>query len=366
MAKYNCDVCDYHTDHKSNYNRHMTSKTHMKNQPNYVEEKKEKEFHCEVCSKDYSSKVTFQRHLKSKLHELNSQRVNEVSKVERDGEQVYKCNLCKSKVNYYYSQYKSNVTRHVNEVHKNLITIEKGKKKVVEKQRERVSKFDKLEKDLKHAKKQYKIKLEYEEILLGDIEKQEKVVQNTEESDRDYGSRLRTLKDLQNDLSTNKMQTRAWKKEIKSLEKEIKSEQEKKKRTRKVTEKEEVEEVEEPKKKRVKGKNGFLYTEELEKFKSIYKTDDIFDSEGVDRYDMEYQNRYNKKDSSYFKHLIVSILNLFDENDILKLTGLFMGKDDERYYKAQKSGNKDREMEVLLDITESLVANADRYLRSKK
>ena len=91
MVKYKCELCNFLTNQKNDYNRHLNTKKHKKNEDNkgLVEEKKLKNPHktsenltnlsflphktsenltnfpiCQYCQKSFKRKDNLKRHLK--------------------------------------------------------------------------------------------------------------------------------------------------------------------------------------------------------------------------------------------------------------------------------------------------------------
>mgnify|MGYP001167975794 CR=1 FL=1 len=68
LNKYTCTLCNYTTNHKSHYDKHLQTKKHKKNEnTNQIDI-----FKCELCNVQYSKKYYFDRHLNSIKHIKNS------------------------------------------------------------------------------------------------------------------------------------------------------------------------------------------------------------------------------------------------------------------------------------------------------
>lgn len=64
MVKYNCIECNYETEHKNKYTRHLTTKKHKKNK----EDNKTKDYHCFICDVKRCNKQSYNNHLRSDKH----------------------------------------------------------------------------------------------------------------------------------------------------------------------------------------------------------------------------------------------------------------------------------------------------------
>ena len=58
-TKYHCESCDYSTDRKSNWNRHLNSRLHTGGVKSYI---------CEKCDTTFSQKCHFDKHILSNKH----------------------------------------------------------------------------------------------------------------------------------------------------------------------------------------------------------------------------------------------------------------------------------------------------------
>lgn len=103
MSKFTCQTCDYSTDYKSNFNRHMKSARHLKKSGNaaVVQVKKvvKAAFTCDACNYSTTYKSNYTRHLKSARH---------LQKEEVRPTKIHQCPGCD-----YTSKSSSNVKRHV-------------------------------------------------------------------------------------------------------------------------------------------------------------------------------------------------------------------------------------------------------------
>jgi len=85
MNKFNCDICNYTTEDKSNYAKHLKTPKHL--QKELGEEKKAKEYKCAECNYFCFDSSNFSKHKKSLAHRI---KIGEVEKVKK----VHKCGLC--------------------------------------------------------------------------------------------------------------------------------------------------------------------------------------------------------------------------------------------------------------------------------
>lgn len=62
--KYNCGVCPYKTNDKSNFNRHLNSKSHPLSSDSIVEDDKtsQSKYVCSICNKSFASRQGLSRH----------------------------------------------------------------------------------------------------------------------------------------------------------------------------------------------------------------------------------------------------------------------------------------------------------------
>ena len=85
MNKFNCDICNYSTEDKSNYAKHLKTPKHL--QKELGEEKKAKEYKCAECNYTCFDSSNFSKHKKSLAHRI---KIGEVEKIKK----VHKCGLC--------------------------------------------------------------------------------------------------------------------------------------------------------------------------------------------------------------------------------------------------------------------------------
>ena len=79
MVQYECKKCLFSTTHKPNYNRHLSTEKHKRNEihncfeKNKIDEKDKnneiknnKKYICKSCSQHFSSRQSLHRHVKSR------------------------------------------------------------------------------------------------------------------------------------------------------------------------------------------------------------------------------------------------------------------------------------------------------------
>ena len=77
--KYECKICDYTTDRKSNYDTHNLSSKHKKlANGNEIKQKLSNKFECEICDKFYQTSAGLWKH-KQKCTSNNNQETNDPS-----------------------------------------------------------------------------------------------------------------------------------------------------------------------------------------------------------------------------------------------------------------------------------------------
>ena len=72
MKKYNCESCNFHTNHKPNFERHLTTKKHKKCNTNSEEISQQiiepnsssKIYECKYCGKILKHHTSLSRHIK--------------------------------------------------------------------------------------------------------------------------------------------------------------------------------------------------------------------------------------------------------------------------------------------------------------
>ena len=68
---YNCNICNYDTDKKSNYNKHLITQKHLNNDKNIK--------YCSLCDIIYSNNANYKRHY-NRIHNLNNLKNNVIYK----------------------------------------------------------------------------------------------------------------------------------------------------------------------------------------------------------------------------------------------------------------------------------------------
>ena len=65
VQKHSCKTCDYHTDKKSSFDKHLLTAKHLCNETsNLCNKNISDNFICSICSKIYNSRVSLWRHRK--------------------------------------------------------------------------------------------------------------------------------------------------------------------------------------------------------------------------------------------------------------------------------------------------------------
>ena len=103
--KYCCEICDYSTLIKQNYNLHLTTRKH-KNMENTKNTNKNK-YYCKLCCYQASRSDAYQQHMQTKKHQKNMEKtINVVGIKEQDGFQcvcgktyIHQSSLSKHKKN---------------------------------------------------------------------------------------------------------------------------------------------------------------------------------------------------------------------------------------------------------------------------
>ena len=81
--KYTCEICNYKSNDKSNYNRHLKSVNHIKLCPKFNKLK------CLNCNKEYTHKQSLSRHKKTCNDKDISEKFNEIlSKLEEQSKEI--------------------------------------------------------------------------------------------------------------------------------------------------------------------------------------------------------------------------------------------------------------------------------------
>ena len=80
MNKFNCDICNYSTEDRSNYANHLKTPKHL--QKELGEEKKAKEYKCGECNYTCFDSSNFSKHKKSLAHRIKIGEVEKVKKVD--------------------------------------------------------------------------------------------------------------------------------------------------------------------------------------------------------------------------------------------------------------------------------------------
>lgn len=102
-----CESCNYQTEDKSDFNKHLKTVKHLKNVKG---ESKERKYECKCCNYEEIDKSNFNKHLKSKKHLMNE-------KGETKVEKIYDCEECKKANKSYVTKIKCNYELHCNRMH---------------------------------------------------------------------------------------------------------------------------------------------------------------------------------------------------------------------------------------------------------
>jgi hypothetical protein len=88
---YNCKICDYETNNKTNFNKHLDTKLHISNSKNTIT--------CEYCNKSFSSNSYLKKHIsntcKKKININNQESDIDIKSNNSDIEMTYKIELLK-------------------------------------------------------------------------------------------------------------------------------------------------------------------------------------------------------------------------------------------------------------------------------
>ena len=85
MTKYTCELCNYSTDDKSNYGKHLKTPKHLLKESG--EQKKPKEYTCNECKYTCFDNSNFYKHKNTLSHKIKTGEVQKVAK-------EHKCSLC--------------------------------------------------------------------------------------------------------------------------------------------------------------------------------------------------------------------------------------------------------------------------------
>ena len=151
MSKFNCIACQFSTNHKTKYLKHLQTKKHVestKNQPkvnlestksqpkvNLLDQKKTASFQCKYCAKDFKFKQSMYKHIKYVCKENKDESLKELARLlnEKDRQlQAKDEQLEKIHVNMQKQidklteklQIKNVVHGNVNQNHKNIFNIQ--------------------------------------------------------------------------------------------------------------------------------------------------------------------------------------------------------------------------------------------------
>ena len=75
--KYLCKICNFNSNNKTNYNKHLLTEKHMNNTNNYTNNNTKEIFTCEYCNDIFNSKTTLWRHTNKCMQEINNYDNNE-------------------------------------------------------------------------------------------------------------------------------------------------------------------------------------------------------------------------------------------------------------------------------------------------
>ena len=92
MLKYNCTICNFHTDNKYNYKKHKSTKKHKeKCDNNILNGKKSSETHiCEFCEKKLSRKSHLKKCNEMKIKKLEQEKDEEIKKIQQENKELKK------------------------------------------------------------------------------------------------------------------------------------------------------------------------------------------------------------------------------------------------------------------------------------
>ena len=72
MSQFTCEICNYKTDKRGNYNRHLTTKKHKKK----IEKETDGIFKCSLCDYVTMRRNNYLRHLRSAIHKEEDEETN--------------------------------------------------------------------------------------------------------------------------------------------------------------------------------------------------------------------------------------------------------------------------------------------------
>jgi len=81
---FTCEICNFATTRKQNYDKHMLTKKHLLNAHNCS--KQNKQFNCDACNLTFNKNIDLVRHYESKKHLINSGQIKK--------QNTFCCNLC--------------------------------------------------------------------------------------------------------------------------------------------------------------------------------------------------------------------------------------------------------------------------------
>jgi len=82
--RYICEICNFATTRKQNYDKHMLTKKHLLNA--HKCSKQNKQFNCDACNLIFNKNIDLVRHCESKKHLINSGQIKK--------QNTFCCNLC--------------------------------------------------------------------------------------------------------------------------------------------------------------------------------------------------------------------------------------------------------------------------------
>ena len=97
LNRYVCDICDYNTDRKNNYDKHLSSVKHVKKVAF-----NNSFFKCESCEYTTTVKSCYNKHLISIKHKMN------LASIKSQKDYQYNCSICN-----YHTDKKYNYDKHI-------------------------------------------------------------------------------------------------------------------------------------------------------------------------------------------------------------------------------------------------------------